>query len=616
MNTLLGSAPVLRIGRFLAGRHSWVVLYVIAAATPAVIFGNSYLMSSFAIIAIFSIVVLSLDLVMGYGGLPNFGVNGFFALGAYVMGVLAAKLEVPLALGAAIAVLLNLAVAFLIGVATLRMKHYYFAVASLGLGVIAVQVVGGLPDQTGGWSGLTGIPKVAVFGNTLSSDLAFYVVSCVALFISLAAGRNLVNSRFGRAIQAISTDETATEALGIFVAEHKVKLFMVTSVFSSLAGSLYVLFLRVPTPANFDVPVLIEMTLMLFLGGQRTLWGAIIGSAIMRLLPEVMGGFHDLTTAFQGLTLILILLFLPKGLAGKAEEVWKERLRPRVVVERYGSSKAGNGAGRPIDAIAGHLSGEGPLLEAMGLSKRFGGVQAVNNMSFTVPRRKIKAIIGPNGAGKTTAFNLLTKVISPDEGYAFFNGISLKAYKPHEVARLGMVRTFQTPRLFSTMSALENVKVGLHTHLKAGIINAAVPLAGTMREERNAAGEAYALLELTGIADRAGTLADKLPFGERRLLEIARGLAVRPSLILLDEPAAGLNETEKDRLSQLLLQLRDSGLTLLLVEHDMRVVMNIADEVLVMNYGEKIAEGTPAEVQRNEAVLKAYLGEDTVYAAN
>ncbi|MEK7215027.1 MAG: branched-chain amino acid ABC transporter ATP-binding protein/permease [Chloroflexota bacterium] len=615
MTSVLDSPPLLALARFLAGRHAWIVLFVVAAVIPIVLLGNSYLMSSFAIIAIFSIVVLSLDLVMGYGGLPNFGVNGFFALGAYVMGVLAAKLGIPLALGAAIAVLLNLAVAFLIGVATLRMKHYYFAVASLGLGVIAVQVIGGLPDQTGGWSGLTGIPKISALGYTLSSDLAFYVVSCVALFISLAAGRNLVGSRFGRAIQAISTDELATEAVGIFVAEHKVKLFMVTSVFASLAGSLYVLFLRVPTPANFDVPVLVEMTLMLFLGGQRTLWGAIIGSAIMRLLPEVMGGFHDFTTALQGLTLILILLFLPKGLAGKAEEVWKERLRPRVVMDRYASAQARNGhdASQRFD---GRTAGEGPLLEATGLSKRFGGVQAVSELTFTVPRRKIKAIIGPNGAGKTTAFNLLTKVITPDDGYAFFNGISLKAYKPHEVSRMGMVRTFQTPRLFATMSALENVKVGLHTHLKAGIMNALVPLAGTQREEHDAEERAYALLELTGIALRASTIADKLPFGERRLLEIARGLAVQPSLILLDEPAAGLNETEKDRLSELLLKLRDAGLTLLLVEHDMRVVMNIADEVLVMNYGQKIADGTPAEIQRNDAVLKAYLGEDTVYAAN
>jgi branched-chain amino acid transport system permease protein len=426
----------------------------------------------------------------------------------------------------------------------------------------------------------------------------------------------MVNSRFGRAIQAVATDEVATEALGIFVAEHKVKLFMVTSVICSLAGSLYVLFLRVPTPANFDVPVLVEMTLMLFLGGQRTLWGAIIGSTIMRLLPEIMGGFKDATTALQGLTLILILLFLPKGLAGKTEELWRERWKPRVRV-RAAAAVASNGAGAAQEAVVRESTNSSPvILEAMGLSKRFGGVQAVNDLSFKVQRGHIKAIIGPNGTGKTTAFNLITKVITPDTGQAFFEGVSLKAYKPHEVPRLGIVRTFQTPRLFATMNALENVKVGLHSHLKAGVFSAAFPLGPTQLEERTATARAYALLELVGIAQRADTQADKLPFGERRLLEIARGLAVKPSILLLDEPAAGLNEAEKDRLSALLMQLREAGLTLLLVEHDMRVVMNVADEVLVMNYGEKIADGTPAEIQRNEAVLKAYLGEDTVYAAN
>jgi branched-chain amino acid transport system permease protein len=629
------------IGRLPLVQHAWVAVFLALAALPPLLFADSYLMGVFVVIAIYGIVVVSLDLLMGYGGLLSFGHNGFFALGAYVMGVLAARLGIPLPIGMAAAVLVNLGLAFVIGVATLRMKEYYFAVATLGFGVIVIQVLGGLPELTGGWSGLTGVPRLSVFGFSLVADLHFYIVAVVGLLASLAVARNLVGSRFGRAIRAFGNDEVASEMLGIAVARHKIQLFMITSVFASLAGSLFGLFMRVVTPANFDIPVMVEMVLMLFLGGKETLWGAVIGATILRILPEVMGSFQDYKTLPQGLVFILILLFLPKGLAGVGRDVWRrarglsgERrgATPEWRAERVASGEQigsrsgerlqpgaeGTGAeplATPALPLAARASASPTLLEASHLSKRFKGLRAVNDLSFGVQRGQLKAIIGPNGAGKTTVFNLLTGVIPPDSGRVVLDGKDVTLASPHDVARLGMGRTFQTPRLFASMSVLENVMVGHHTRLKTGLAGSAFPLPRNRAEERWVMESSHALLELVGLDRRALLRADQLPFGERRLLEIARALALQPLLLLLDEPAAGLNEAEKDRLGELLRRLQQGGLTLLLVEHDMRLVMGIADEVLVMNHGEKIAEGTPSQVQRDEGVLSAYLGEETVSAA-
>jgi branched-chain amino acid transport system permease protein len=595
---------------------------VLLAIVPAVLFYNSYLMGTFATIIIFSIVLVGLDLVIGYGELLAFSHGAFFALGAYVMGVLSARYGVPLLLGAALAIVANAALAVLIGGATLRLQGYYLAVATLGCGIIVVDMLGAFVDITGGWSGLRGMAPTVLFGHHVTKDVEFYGIGIVILTVGIIVARNIIYSRFGRAIRASGSDALAAEVLGVPTSHVRLNLFVIGAVYASVAGSLYASFLRVITPANFDVVTTVNMVLMLFLGGKETLWGPVLGATILRLLPELAEGFNDYKTLIQGILFVAVLMFFPRGLAGLVLMQFRKFVRHSSFKDTRAIGNSGidlgartiAGPGLATPAVTNAEAVADPVLQVERLSKRFGGVAALSDVSFSLKAGQLKAVIGPNGAGKTTLFNLLTGVLQPDAGAIELYNQPISVRRPHQIARQGVARTFQTPRLFANMTILENVMVGHHTRLHANLINAILPTHGIRSEENHVKQNAERLLRRLGLAQLAQENVESLAFGQRRLLEIARCLAMEPRILLLDEPAAGLHDTEKGELGELLQNLQNEGITLLLVEHDMRLVMSVADEIVVLDHGQKIAEGSPAQIRCDKAVVEAYLGVEVPHA--
>ena len=607
---------------FAARSYVWLVVAALIAIVTAALFYDFYLMGTFATIVIFSIVLVGLDLVIGYGELLAFSHGAFFALGAYVMGVLSARYGIPLLMGAFLAMVANAALAVLIGAATLRLQGYYLAVATLGFGIIVVDMLGAFVDITGGWSGLRGMAPTVLLGHTVTKDVEFYEIGIVVLIVGIMLARNIVHSRFGRAVRASGSDALAAEVLGVPTSNVRLNLFVIGAVYASVAGSLYASFLRVVTPANFDVVTSVNMVLMLFLGGKETLWGAVLGATILRLLPELAEGFNDYKTLIQGVLFVAVLMFFPRGLAGLILLQVRQFARQRGFKDKRAFDGAGVGLGTHAPAGQGlvtpavreaNVAGES-LLRVEGLSKRFGGVAALSAVSFGLRAGQLKAVIGPNGAGKTTLFNLLTGVQQPDAGTIELYGHPVSARRPHEIARQSVARTFQTPRLFANMTILENVMVGRHIKLRADLFNAVLPTHSVRIEETDAEHHAERLLQRLGLAQLARENVETLAFGQRRLLEIARCLAMEPRILLLDEPAAGLNDTEKAELGRLLQKLQNEEITLLLVEHDMRLVMSVADEIVVLDHGQKIAEGSPAEIRCDKAVVEAYLGVELPHA--
>ncbi len=552
-----------------------------------------------------AIVAAGLVVLTGIGGMTSFAQATFMGFGAYATALLTTRLGWSPWLALPVSLAVAAGAALLIGAVTLRLSGHYLALGTLAWAV-SFYYVFGTSDLLGRNDGISGIPPLSILGHKLLSGRDYFIVVWVAAALVLLLTRNLLDSRVGRSLRALRGGSAAAASFGVHLPRARLLAFTWAATLAGLAGWLYAHMQRSVNPTPFGLNAGIEYLLMAVLGGAAFLPGAVLGAALFvvvndqlqDLLPRLLGGLGGLETVAFGVLLVLVLQVAPEGLWPHVRLLWR-RLLPR------GPASAGAADVSPLPFRPMPAPGT-PLLDASGLRKQFGGLVAVNGVALRVDAAEIVGLIGPNGAGKSTTFNLLTGVARPTAGAIRFAGRDVAGLAPPDIAALGIARSFQHVKLVPGMSAVENAALGAHLRGHRGALAAMLRL--DRAEEARLLAEARRQLARVGLGDSAERPADSLPLGQQRLVEIARALCLDPVLLLLDEPAAGLRLREKQELAALLRRLREEGVAILLVEHDMDFVMRLTDRLVVMEFGQKLAEGPADAVRRDPRVIEAYLG--------
>jgi branched-chain amino acid transport system permease protein len=641
-----------------------ILLLTAAALLFPLVNGNDADIDSAANALAFAALALGLNIVVGFAGLLDLGYAAFFAIGAYAYGVASSWQIQPawsglweplqwldlvsrfhtaggdvvhfqvsfwlmLPVAAAIAAFFGV----LFGAPTLRLKGDYLAIVTLGFGEIVPIVARNTPSVTNGAMGLNGVAAPQLFGYDFGVNATpyYYVGLALVAFLILTSQR-LKDSRIGRAWMAIREDEIAAAAMGVDRVRFKLVAFAIGAAFAGATGTFYVAKLQTATPEMFMFPVSVMVLVMIVFGGIGSVWGVVVGALLLQILQswfleDLSQWLHalgrlvniewlqhvELASSIElifGFILVLMMLYRREGLIPATR-----RVAPLSLDEQTAQVGRGGFDRLPATAVSSR-SASGPLLEVSDLTVRFGGLVALRSIELSVPAQAVVAVIGPNGSGKSTLFNVVTGVVPAGRGSIRFAGEAIGRLRPHEILERGVARTFQNIRLFPNLTVLENVMIGMHARLDTGPMGALLRLPANRREEAAAREHAREILALFGnrLLPRADHLAASLSYANRRRTEIARALASQPKLLLLDEPTAGMNPAETLELADQIQSLNHNGLTILLIEHKLDVVAMLADQVIVLDHGEMIAEGPPEAVRQDEEVIRAYLGRSAAFA--